>query len=164
MNQIIKKIGIIEQFDELKLFCIELYEKLNLDQISIQVSNGNKNWSQSSKRLLKGSDEFLFDSLHPELTNSIIEHTLNKLPFKIWRLRLMSLKPGSKYSWHKDPTPRIHIPIITDKQCLFQFPLNSISENLKADGSIYWTDTRYMHSFVNFSNITRLHLVGVVNE
>jgi hypothetical protein len=164
MNKIIKKIGVVEQFNELQSFCIELHNKLNLNQISIQVSKSNRDWSQSSNRLSRESDEFLFDRLHPDLKNSVIEHTLNKIPFKIWRLRLMALEPGSKYSWHIDPTPRIHIPIFTDKQCLFQFPRNLISENLKADGSIYWTDTRYMHSFVNFSNITRLHLVGVVDE
>ena len=161
---IIKKIGCVENFVELTTFCIELHKKLKIDQISLQVSGSNTEWNQSSGRLKNNHNEFLFDQIHPSLKNSIIEYTIKLLPLKVTRLRLLALKAGAKYTWHRDPTPRIHIPIVTNDKCFFSFPNNSINEVLKADGSIYWTDTRKLHSYINMSEDIRLHIVGVVNE
>lgn len=162
--KIIKTVGTVENFASLQTFCLELYNKLQLPQISLQVKNGTSSWTQSSGWLKAQGDEFLFDQIHPLLKNSVIDYFLSNLPFTVWRLRLMAMQPNTSYSWHSDPTPRIHIPIFTNEDCLFSFPGQGITENLKANGSIYWTDTTKTHSFLNKSTFIRIHLVGIIKN
>jgi hypothetical protein len=63
---------------------------------------------------------------------------------------------------HKDETPRIHIPLITNLECYFVFRTGAII-NLKQD-YVWWVDTRRIHTFMNCSSVPRLHLVGVVEK
>ena len=163
-SEIIKTIGTVENFASLQTFCLELYNKLQLPQISLQVKNSTSSWTQSTGWLKTRGEEFLFDQIHPLLKDSVIDHLLSNLPFTIWRLRLMAMQPNTSYSWHSDPTPRIHIPIFTNEDCLFSFPDQGIITNLKANGSIYWTDTTKTHSFLNKSTSIRIHLVGIIKS
>lgn len=162
--EIIKTAGAVENFASLQTFCLELYNKLQLPQISLQVKNGAPSWTQSSGWLRDRGDEFLFDQIHPLLKDSAIDYFLSNLPFAVWRLRLMTMQPNTSYSWHSDPTPRIHIPIFTNEDCLFSFPDQGITTNLKANGSIYWIDTTKTHSFLNKSTSIRIHLVGIIKN
>ena len=46
-------------------------------------------------------------------TNSIIHY------LKMYRTRVMILKPRTCYTYHKDTTKRIHIPLVTNDKCFF---------------------------------------------
>ena len=72
------------------------------------------------------------------------------------RIRLMRLKPFRCYSWHYDTTPRIHIPLITSKQCFLV--VEQESKHLEC-GNIWWVDTTKYHTAVNGSDRERYHLV-----
>ena len=79
----------------------------------------------------------------------------------------MWVNPMSCYSLHKDSTPRIHIPLITNPSCYFIFKENNTPEGIIQHlpvGSVYWTNTTVSHTFINCSELPRLHLVGVVKE
>lgn len=73
--------------------------------------------------------------------------------------KLMVLKPRRCYTYHTDRSPRIHIPIITNENNFFI--IEDTIYRLPADGTVYKVDTTKMHSFVNASNETRLHIVGI---
>jgi hypothetical protein len=101
-----------------------------------------------------------YNYLNPSLIGSVWERLITK--FNLYRTRLLWINPKSCYSIHADTSPRIHFPIITNPDALFYF---------KPDGFVYlmpnvvyWVDTRNYHSFVNFSDQPRLHLVGCVTE
>jgi hypothetical protein len=99
-------------------------------------------------------------NLNPFFTNTAFEEIINK--YKLIRTRLMWVGPYACYSMHKDTTPRIHVPLITNPECYFVFRHGSIV-HLSA-GNVYWVDTTRFHTFMNCSNKDRLHLIGVVEQ
>ena len=86
-----------------------------------------------------------------------VNFVMNKYGMK--RTRLLNLHPNDCYSYHVDPTKRIHIPLVSDEYCM------AIIEDkvyrLPADGTVYLVDTTLRHTFLNGGDYDRLHLVGV---
>ncbi len=78
--------------------------------------------------------------------NSIIKD------LKMFRTRVMILKPRTCYTYHKDTTKRIHIPLVTNDKCFFI--INSQD---------YVVDTTQMHTALNASKEDRIHIIGVIN-
>ena len=64
-------------------------------------------------------DESKYTELMPEFENTYFKEVYETLrkKFKLGRVRLLLKEPRSTLSWHKDPEPRLHIPIITNKGC-----------------------------------------------
>ena len=87
--------------------------------------------------------------------NSIIKD------LKMYRTRVMILKPRTCYTYHKDTTKRIHIPLVTNDKCFFI--INSIVKQYPADGNYYVVDTTQMHTAINASKEDRIHIIGVIN-
>ncbi len=156
---LVKKISTFNNFNLLVDETLALLKKTNLSQISIQ-SNGS--WDESAGWLKSPLDEFKFVDIHPDLKNTVFDEYIKSFPFKIYRTRIMVLEPFGSYSLHKDPTPRIHTPILTHSKTAFLFPQNNYMYHMPADGSIYWTDTTKEHTFVNYSDQHRIHIVSVV--
>lgn len=127
-------------------------------QTGIQYRNGEDPWLSAVGR--NKSDELWYDQLSPFYKGTVIEQLINR--FNLKRTRLLWLNPWSCYSMHKDSTPRIHIPLITNPQCFFIFK-KGIIRHLPI-GSVYWTDTRFDHAAMNGSEFPRLHLVGAVES
>ena len=98
--------------------------------------------------------------INPLFANTIFETVINKYQLK--KTRLMWVYPYACYSMHEDYTPRVHIPLITNKNAYFVFKRGLI-RNLEA-GYVHYTDTRYNHTFMNCSAEKRLHLVGAVSS
>lgn len=75
------------------------------------------------------------------------------------RTRVMNMKPKSCYTWHCDPTPRIHIPIkVTDGSCMIVE-----DEVIRfVEGEAKMVDTTKLHTAVNPSREERTHVVGVL--
>jgi hypothetical protein len=104
--------------------------------------------------------EIEYTNINPVFKDSIFEEIINKYNFK--RTRLMWVGPWSCYSMHRDETPRIHIPLITNPECYFVF-MDGMVKHMKT-GAVYWIDTTQRHTFMNCSAHRRLHLVGVVES
>ena len=124
--ELVKKIATFSNFESLKLETLKLLEVLKLEQISLQIKPNVINWSNSSGWLLNSKKEFEFNVIHPELKGSVFDEYLQSFPFEIYRTRIMVLQPFNSYSIHKDPTPRVHIPVVTDiKQHSFSLTITT---------------------------------------
>jgi len=104
--------------------------------------------------------EFEHTNLNPFFKDTIFETLIDKYNLK--RTRLMWVGPYACYSMHRDQTPRIHIPLITNPECYFVFQTGKLI-NLTVN-NVWWVDTRLRHTFINCSDHPRLHLVGVVES
>ena len=90
-----------------------------------------------------------------------VYETLSKR-FKLGRVRLLLKEPRSTLSWHKDPEPRLHIPIITNPGC--SMVIENVAKHLPADGSVTITNNTKYHNFFNGGEQQRIHLVACMLE
>lgn len=127
-------------------------------QCGIQYKANEDPWSSSVGK--SKSNELDYIHLNPYFKDTAFENVINE--YKLLRTRLMWVGPYACYSMHVDQNPRIHIPMITNKECYFVFK-NKLIEHLPA-GNVYYVDTRETHTFMNCSDTARLHLVGVVQN
>lgn len=107
-------------------------------------------------------DESLFTEIHPQFSDTYFAHVDEQLRkrFPIGRMRILSKGLFNCNSWHRDPEPRLHIPIITNPGSLFI--VNHHVTHLPADGSVYFTDTRGYHTALNGGEYHRVHLVAAL--
>ena len=109
-------------------------------------------------------DESKYTQLVPEFNNTYFSEVYEVLSkrFKLGRVRLLLKEPRSTLSWHKDPEPRLHIPIITNLGC--SMVIENIAKHLPADGSVTITNNTKFHNFFNGGEQDRIHLVACVLE
>jgi hypothetical protein len=140
----------------------------NQTQFSLQVKHPNESdWYTSCGRIQQGDkkiNEEDFKYIQPELKGSSIEKWLLSFDRPIFRARLMVMNPRTTYSIHMDPTPRIHLPLITNVQCLMCFPRDQVMRHLQADGTSYLVNTTVPHTFMNCSTEQRIHIVASVEN
>ena len=77
-------------------------------------------------------------------------------------VRLLLKEPRSTLSWHKDPEPRLHIPIVTNKGCMMV--IENVAKHMPADGTVTITNNKKFHNFFNGGEQARVHLVACVLE
>jgi hypothetical protein len=130
----------------------------NKKQVGLQFKDLEDPWA-SAVGTSKGN-ELTYTNLNSIFKDTIFEELITQ--YKLKRTRLMWLSPMTCYSMHKDSTPRIHIPMITNPECYFVFK-QGIIQHMPV-GSVYWTNTVNLHTFMNCSDKPRLHLIGVVNK
>jgi hypothetical protein len=82
--------------------------------------------------------------------------------FKLGRVRILLKEPRSTLSWHRDPEPRLHIPIITNPGCIMV--IEEIAKHLPADGSVWVTNNMKYHNFFNGGEEDRIHLVACLTH
>lgn len=127
-------------------------------QISLQSTENNIDSLEGTGavRTLKCSEKFFkvptFNNL--TYTNSIIEK------LNMHRTRIMILKGRSCYTYHRDFSKRIHIPLITNKDNFFV--IEDQVSRYPATGDFYIIDTTKKHTFVNSSLEDRVHIVGCI--
>ena len=109
-------------------------------------------------------DESKYTELVPEFETTYFKdvYEILKKRFKLGRVRLLLKEPRSVLSWHKDPEPRLHIPIITNLGC--SMVIENIAKHLPADGSVTITNNTKFHNFFNGGEQDRIHLVACVLE
>ena len=112
----------------------------------------------------KPIDESKYTELLPEFKGTYFEEVFNTLKkhFKIGRVRILLKEPRSTLSWHRDPEPRLHIPIITNKGC--RMVIEEVSKHMPADGTITITNNTKYHNFFNGGEQNRIHIVACMLE
>jgi hypothetical protein len=128
-------------------------------QVGLQYQENEDPWTSSVGK--SRGNELEYSHLNPFFKNTKFELVINE--FKLYRSRLIWLESYSCYSMHADSTPRIHIPLITNKHCYFVFKDTGLVSHLPAN-NVYWVDTTKTHTFMNCSEDRRLHLVGIIDE
>ena len=109
-------------------------------------------------------DETKYTELVSDFHNTYFEEVYNTLRknFKLGRVRILLKEPRSTLSWHRDPEPRLHIPIITNPGC--RMVIENIAKHMPADGTVTITNNKKYHNFFNGGEQERIHLVACVLE
>lgn len=107
-------------------------------------------------------DESEFTDFVSEYKGSYFEYVHQELSkrYPIGRMRVLLKEIYNCNSWHRDPEPRLHIPIYTNPGSLFI--VNHHCTHLPADGSVYFTDTRGYHTALNGGESNRVHIVAAL--
>ena len=97
-----------------------------------------------------------------EYKNTYFEEVFNTLStkYKLGRVRILLKKPRSTLSWHRDPEPRLHIPIITNPGAIMV--VDNVAKHMEADGSVWITNNTKYHNAFNGGEEDRIHLVACV--
>jgi len=82
--------------------------------------------------------------------------------FKLGRVRILLKEPRSTLSWHRDPEPRLHIPIITNPGCMMV--IGNVAKHLPANGSVFITNNVKYHNAFNGGEENRVHLVACLTD
>ena len=109
-------------------------------------------------------DESKYTQIVPEFEKTYFNEVYKTLKkkFKLGRVRILLKEPRSTLSWHKDPEPRLHIPIITNLGC--SMVIENVAKHLPADGSVTITNNTKYHNFFNGGEQARIHLVACILE
>ena len=97
-----------------------------------------------------------------ELADTYFKEVYDELSkrYKLGRVRILLKEPRSTLSWHRDPEPRLHIPIITNPGCLMV--IEETAKHMPADGSAWITNNTKYHNAFNGGEEGRVHLVACV--
>lgn len=138
---------------------------------------GQKEWTDndlSGRYWIRGDDRYVeepredlvpedqFSEFNPQFSGTYFEEVVGELKkrFPIGRTRILSKGLYNCNSWHRDPEPRLHIPVVTNPGSLFI--VNNHVTHLPADGSVYFTDTRGYHTALNGGDTHRVHIVAAL--
>ena len=108
----------------------------------------------------KEIDENLYTEFVKDFEHTYFREVYEKLSskFKLGRVRILLKEPRSTLSWHRDPEPRLHVPIITNPGCIMV--IENVAKHLPADGSVYITNNLKYHNAFNGGEENRVHLVA----
>ena len=121
---------------------------------------------QSGKEAVRDKmlDETLYTEFVKDFEYTYFKEVYQKLSsrFKLGRVRILLKEPRSTLSWHRDPEPRLHIPIITNPGCIMV--IENVARHLPADGSVYITNNVKYHNAFNGGEESRVHLVACLTD
>ena len=112
----------------------------------------------------KNLDETKYTEFVKDFEHTYFKEVYNKLSskFKLGRVRILLKEARSTLSWHRDPEPRLHIPIITNPGC--HMVIENVAKHLPADGSVYITNNVKYHNAFNGGEENRVHLVACLTD
>ena len=122
------------------------------DSTGVEVSRDVKIDESKYTEFVKDFEHTYFKEVYEELSKK----------YKLGRVRLLLKEPRSTLSWHKDPEPRLHIPIVTNKGCMMV--IENVAKHMPADGTVTITNNKKFHNFFNGGEQARIHLVACVLE
>ena len=107
-------------------------------------------------------DESEYTEFIPDYENTYFKEVFDVISskYKLGRVRILLKEPRSTLSWHRDPEPRLHIPIITNPGCLMV--IDNVAKHMPADGSVWITNNTKYHNAFNGGEENRVHLVACV--
>jgi len=112
----------------------------------------------------KKLDETLYTEFVKDFENTYFKEVYEKLSskFKLGRVRILLKEPRTTLSWHRDPEPRLHVPIITNPGCIMV--IENVAKHLPANGSAYITNNVKYHNAFNGGEENRVHLVACLTD
>ena len=107
-------------------------------------------------------DEDKYTEFVDEFKNTYFKDVYDKLStnYRLGRVRLLLKEPRSTLSWHRDPEPRLHIPIYTNPGAIMV--IDKSAQHMPADGSVWVTNNLKYHNAFNGGEENRVHLVACV--
>lgn len=110
-------------------------------------------------------DQNKWTTLNKMFRGTYLEEVYNTVDQKyhVCRARFMLMTPEYRaYSYHFDQSKRLHIPIKTNRDCMFL--INDTVYRMPEEGRLYLMDTIQMHTALNLSWENRLHIVFCVRN
>ena len=120
------------------------------DQSGKEVSRDVNIYEESYSEFIKEYENTYFKEVYDTLSSH----------YKLGRVRILLKQPRSTLSWHRDPEPRLHIPIITNPGCIMV--IDKVAQHMPADGSVWITNNTKYHNAFNGGEEDRIHLVACV--
>ena len=107
-------------------------------------------------------DEHKYTEFVDDFKNTYFKKVYDQLKkkYKLGRMRLLLKEPRSTLSWHRDPEPRLHIPIYTNPGAIMV--VDNVAKHMPADGSVWITNNTKYHNAFNGGEENRVHLVACV--
>ena len=107
-------------------------------------------------------DEYKYTEFVDDFKNTYFKEVYDQLTkkYKLGRMRLLLKEPRSTLSWHRDPEPRLHIPIYTNPGAIMV--VDNVAKHMPADGSVWITNNTKYHNAFNGGEENRVHLVACV--
>ena len=107
-------------------------------------------------------DEHKYTEFVDDFKNTYFKQVYDQLTkkYKLGRMRLLLKEPRSTLSWHRDPEPRLHIPIYTNPGAIMV--VDNVAKHMPADGSVWITNNTKYHNAFNGGEENRVHLVACV--
>ena len=107
-------------------------------------------------------DEHKYTEFVDDFKNTYFKEVYDQLTkkYKLGRMRLLFKEPRSTLSWHRDPEPRLHIPIYTNPGAIMV--VDNVAKHMPADGSVWITNNTKYHNAFNGGEENRVHLVACV--
>ena len=119
---------------------------------------------QSGKEVLRdvNINEESYSEFIKEYENTYFKEVYDALSsqYKLGSVRILLKQPRSTLSWHRDPEPRLHIPIITNPGCIMV--IDKVAQHMPADGSVWITNNTKYHNAFNGGEEDRIHFVACV--
>ena len=122
------------------------------DSTGVEVSRDVKIDESKYTEFVKDFEHTYFKEVYEKLSSK----------FKLGRVRILLKAPRTTLSWHRDPEPRLHIPIITNPGCIMV--IENVAKHLPADGSAYITNNVKYHNAFNGGEENRVHLVACLTD
>ena len=109
-------------------------------------------------------DESAYSEFIPDYENTYFKEVFDVLSskYKLGRVRILLKEPRSTLSWHKDPEPRLHVPIITNPGC--KMVIEDVAKHMPANGKVWITNNTRYHNFFNGGEQNRIHIVACMLE
>tara|TARA_Y100000356_G_C11201694_1_gene258080 strand:+ start:414 stop:920 length:507 start_codon:yes stop_codon:yes gene_type:complete len=160
------------KFDVSKL--LELYNSIQIpkdntldqNQISITSFDGKQlyvdNKFNEDYIRIPEVDLNLFNEHFKNTYLQEVLETINKI-YNTTKWRFMRLTTERRaYSYHRDETKRLHIPLLTNDECMFI--IDKKLYDMNELGRMYKMDTTKYHTALNLGWTDRVHIVGAINE
>ena len=120
------------------------------DSTGVEVSRDVKIDESKYTEFVKDFEHTYFKEVYDELSKK----------YKLGRVRLLLKEPRSTLSWHRDPEPRLHIPIYTNPGAIMV--IDKVAQHMPADGAVWVTNNLKYHNAFNGGEENRVHLVACV--
>ena len=120
------------------------------DSTYVEVQREQPIDEQQYSEFVKLFEDTYFKEMYDALTKK----------YKLGRVRLLWKLPRTTLSWHRDPEPRLHIPIVSNfgaRMCI-----DTEVHHMPADGGVWITDNTKYHNAFNGGEEDRVHLVATV--
>ena len=112
----------------------------------------------------KNLDETLYTEFVEDFNHTYFKEVYETLSsnFKLGRVRILLKEPRSTLSWHRDPEPRLHVPIVTNPGCMMV--IENVAKHLPANGSVFITNNVKYHNAFNGGEKNRVHLGACLTD
>ena len=130
-------------------------------QIHISSPDGKTYWYESGDLRKYELNQNDFTKINSFFKGTYVEKVYKELDacYNICRGRFMELNSDNRaYSYHYDMTQRLHIPLVTDEDCMFIVDDNVYK--MPEPGQAYMLDTTKKHTALNLGSNKRVHLVA----